>query len=107
MSNRPPTDPKLIAQIADRLSRPIPAPAKPPARTRQSWQTLKVGQKLRLRTRWFRDGTHFPEGTLLTVSKTDSQGISLTIDSTSGIIRWTNVDWKPVFEKVKKERTRK
>jgi len=93
----------LIEEIADRLSRPIPQPAKPVARTQQSWRTLKVGQQLSLRQRWFRSGgLDLPPGTNLTISKVDSLGISLTHNSEESILRWTNPDWKPMFEKVKK-----
>ncbi len=94
--------PELISQIADRLTRPIPKPAAPVARTKLSWRTLRLGQRLRLRQRWFRPGMDLPEGTEITVSKVDSLGISLTHKSEKGkvhTLRWTDPEWQGMFEK--------
>ena len=94
------TPPKaLIEQIANQLSRPIPKPAQPQARTQQSWRTLRLDQRLYLRQRFFIPGMDLPEGTELTISKVDSLGISLTSDSKEGILRWTNPEWEGMFEK--------
>ena len=102
-----PVSKELLNLIADRLSRTIPAPAKPVAHTKQSWRTLKIGQRLRLRQRWFQPGLDLPVGTEIVISKVDSLGISLTHNSdasTMSQLRWTDTDWKRMFEKVKKGR---
>ena len=99
--------PETLNRIADAFSRPIPQPAKPMARTKQSWRTLKVGQVLRLRQRWFRPGLDLPPGTEVTVSKTDSLGVDLTHKSEFGtlsLLRWTDPEWKTVFERVRRKR---
>ncbi len=102
MTDAPPK--ALIEQIADRLSRPIPKPAQPQARTQQSWRTLRLDQRLRLRQRFFIPGMDLPAGAELTISKVDSLGISLTSDSKEGILRWTNPEWEGMFERMKKGR---
>ena len=94
--------PELINLIADRLSRTLPAPAKPVARTKQSWRTLRLGQRLLLRQRWFRPGLDLLPGTLVTISKVDSLGINLTHNSEQGTLselRWTDPEWQEMFEK--------
>lgn len=97
--------PALLNHIVDLLSRPIPQPAKPVARTQASWRTLKLGQVLVLRQRWFISGLmDLPEGTEITISKVDSLGISLTHSSELGILRWTNPEWKGMFERAGKRR---
>ncbi len=104
-------DPELLNLIADRLSRPIPKPAQPIARTKLTWQTLKLNQKLRTRVEWFQAGqSSIPLGTELTVTKVDSLGVDLTLESecdTLRTLRWTQKDWKGTFEKVKKGRKKK
>ena len=103
----PSPSPKLIESIADRLSRPIPKPAAPVAKTRKTWQTLKLDQKLLLRVRWFRPGLDLPPGTEVRVSKVDSLGISLTHISEQGtlsLLRWMEKDWKGMFEKVRRKK---
>jgi len=109
--------PELLNQIADRLSLPIPKPAAPVARARASWRTLKVSQELLLKDSWFRAGFWFqegmgwlPAGTKVTVSKTDTLGITLTHYSEEGTLtelRWTDPEWKGMFEKVRKGRKKK
>lgn len=102
--------PELLSAIADRLTRPIPAPATPVARTKVSWRTLKLNQKLRLRQRWFRPGMDLPEGTEILITKVDSLGISLTHIAEKGTIstlRWTDPKWQGMFEKVARTRRKK
>jgi hypothetical protein len=94
----------LLNHIVDLISRPIPKPAKQIARTQASWRTLKLDQRLTLRQRWFAPGMDLPPGTEVTISKVDSLGISLTHNSDSGILRWTNPNWKVMFEKTGKRR---
>jgi hypothetical protein len=95
----------LLNHIADLLSRPIPKPAQPVAKTQQSWRTLRLGQTLVLKQRWFRSGVaDLPVGTELTISKVDSLGISLTHNSELGILRWTNPEWEGMFQKAGKRR---
>ena len=99
--------PQLLNQIADRLSRPIPAPAKPPIRTKQSWHTLRLNTMLQTKERWFSPSLDLPAGTKLLVTKVDTEGVSLTHNSEEGILstlRWTNPEWKGMFSKVRKGR---
>ncbi len=114
--------PQLLNQIADRLSRPIPAPAKPPVRTKATWKTIKLGALLKTKVQWFgRYGINqtftYPPGTELIVTKVDTEGISLryhykelTSEPPHLIIcelRWTNPEWQTMFTKVRKTRRKK
>jgi hypothetical protein len=100
-----------LEKIADNLSRPIPKPKRPVAKPQSSWRTLKPGQTLQLRSRWFRPGLDLPQGTKVQVRSVDSLGMDLTVDlthiseeSTIHTLRWTDPEWKGMFEKVKKGR---
>ena len=99
--------PVLLNQIADRLSRPIPTPAVPPVRTKQSWRTLKLNTMLQTKERWFSPTLDLPAGTKLLVTKVDTEGISLTHHSEQGILstlRWTNPEWRRMFSKVRRRK---
>ena len=99
--------PALLNKIADRLSRPIPAPAKPPIQTKSSWRTLKLNTTLETKERWFSTTLDLPAGTKLLVTKVDTEGVSLTHHSEEGILsvlRWTNPEWQAMFSKVRKGR---
>jgi hypothetical protein len=105
-----PVSKQLLNQIADRLTRTIPQPAKKVARTKQSWRTLKLGQRLLLRREWFRPGLRLPVGTPVTISKVDSLGILLTHISELGTLselRWTDPEWQGMFEKAGRKKSGK
>ena len=109
--------PRLLNQIADRLSRPIPAPAKPPVRTKATCKTIKLGALLETKIQWFGFAHNFPVGTKLIVTKVDTEGISLryhykelTSEPPHLIIcelRWTDPEWQTMFTKIRKTRRKK
>jgi hypothetical protein len=95
-------------QIADNLTRHIPAPKVKPAKDQQTWRTLRMDQRLELKERLFKPGLDLLPGSVLTISRVTSRGIELTTDPTLGKIqkvRWTDAEWKGMFKKLKKERT--
>ncbi len=107
-----PPSPKLLNQIADRLSRPIPPPRKSPPKPAASWRTLKPGQLLTPITDMFLRGRRMPSGEVWRVEGVDSGGCWLTAISEKGklppqSVRWTLVEWKEHWKKVPKRRGRK
>jgi len=94
-----------IDAIVERLSRPIPVPAKKKGRPAKSWRKLKPGDRLQLHPI-----NNVAEPLKLIVKTCDSQGVNLMITS-GGIVgkyrRFENPDWQTVFIKLKKEKAKK
>ena len=98
---------KLFERIANKMSRPIPQPAKPKPKPAKSWRRLKPGQVLVLKD-GMRLGPHtIFAGTEFSVLRVNSLGADLIVDDIclevqeycmGNEFRLTNPDWTKQFQ---------